>query len=194
MKGWRSRSATPRRAAGTGSGTICAFGDGEPVIEAPRQGRRALLDTLALLRDLPAGGGGTFMGEALEPLRPRCAPRRPWSSSSPTFAGRPPGARRFSGSRPVTPCSQVEVRDPREQELADVGELRLVDPRRVGRQLRVDTGDRGLRERFAVAAADERAALVRALASVGVRHVALSTEGDWAPAAHVVPAPEGPAR
>ncbi len=72
----------------------------------------------------------------------------------------------------------VEVRDPREQELADVGELRLVDPE-TGRQLRVDTGDRGLRERFATAAADERATLVRTLASVGVRHVALSTEGDW---------------
>jgi hypothetical protein len=36
-----------------------------------------------------------------------------------------------------------------------------------------------LRERFAVAAADERRALVSSLATVGVRHVALSTEGDW---------------
>ena len=72
----------------------------------------------------------------------------------------------------------VEVRDPREQELADVGELRLVDPE-TGRQLRVDTSDRELRERFAVAAADERSALVAMLASAGVRHVALSTDGDW---------------
>jgi uncharacterized protein (DUF58 family) len=72
----------------------------------------------------------------------------------------------------------VEVRDPREQELADVGELRLVDPE-TGRQLRVDTGDRRLRERFAAVAADERRTLVTSLASAGVRHVALSTEGDW---------------
>jgi uncharacterized protein (DUF58 family) len=72
----------------------------------------------------------------------------------------------------------VEVRDPREQQLADVGELRLVDPE-TGRQLRVDTGDRRLRERFAAVAADERRALVSSLASVGVRHLALSTEGDW---------------
>jgi hypothetical protein len=70
------------------------------------------------------------------------------------------------------------VRDPREQELADVGELRLVDPE-TGRQLRVDTGDRRLRERFSTAAADERRALVTSLASAGVRHVAVSTEGDW---------------
>ena len=72
----------------------------------------------------------------------------------------------------------VEIRDPREQELADVGELRLVDPE-TGRQLRVDTGDRRLRERFAAAAREERRGLVASLASAGVRHVALSTEGDW---------------
>ena len=72
----------------------------------------------------------------------------------------------------------VEIRDPREQELADVGELRLVDPE-TGRQLRVDTGDRRLRERFAAAAAAERTTLQAGLASAGVAHVALSTEGDW---------------
>jgi uncharacterized protein (DUF58 family) len=72
----------------------------------------------------------------------------------------------------------VEIRDPREQELPDVGELRLVDPE-TGRQLRVDTGNRRLRERFAEAADEERRGLVRLLSSAGVRHVALSTEGDW---------------
>ena len=72
----------------------------------------------------------------------------------------------------------VEVRDPREQQLADVGELRLVDPE-TGRQVRVDTSDRRLRERFSAAAADERRALVASLATAGVRHVAVSTDGDW---------------
>jgi len=56
--------------------------------------------------------------------------------------------------------------------------LRLVDPE-TGNQLRVDTGDAQLRERFAEAAADERAALVRLLSDAGARHVALSTDGDW---------------
>ena len=51
------------------------------------------------------------------------------------------------------PTVAIEIRDPREQQLADVGELRLVDPE-TGRQLRVDTSSRQLRERFA-AAADE---------------------------------------
>ena len=51
----------------------------------------------------------------------------------------------------------VEIRDPREQELTNVGLLYLVDPE-TGRQLRVDTRSRRLRERFAVAAAAERGA------------------------------------
>jgi len=72
----------------------------------------------------------------------------------------------------------VEVRDPREQELPNAGELWLVDPE-TGRQLRVDTRSAKLRRRFAEAAAAERAGLARSLASMGVRHVVLSTSGDW---------------
>ena len=72
----------------------------------------------------------------------------------------------------------VEIRDPREQELPNVGELRLVDPE-TGRQLRVDTASTRLRERFKAAAAAERAEVARELTSLGVGHVVLSTEGDW---------------
>jgi len=36
-----------------------------------------------------------------------------------------------------------------------------------------------LRARFAAAAAAERGEVRRALAALGVRHVVLSTEGDW---------------
>jgi hypothetical protein len=76
------------------------------------------------------------------------------------------------------PTLAVEIRDPREQELADVGELRLVDPE-TGKHLRVDTSNARLRERFAVAADEERRSLVQMLNGVGVPHVALTTEGDW---------------
>jgi uncharacterized protein (DUF58 family) len=155
-------------------GTI-AFGS-EPTVERPRQGRRALLDTLALLRDLPPGGNGTLR-EALE-LADKVTKQRALLVVVSDFRGpldwRAP-LLRLAGRHAVL---AVEVRDPREQELADVGELRLVDPE-TGRQLRVDTGNKKLRERFAAVAADERRALVSSLASAGVRHVALSTEGDW---------------
>jgi uncharacterized protein (DUF58 family) len=148
-------------------GTI-SFGE-QPTVEPPRQGRRALLD-------LPAGGTGGLR-DALE-LADRVVRQRALVVLVSDFRG-PPDWRapllRLAGRHTVL---AVEVRDPREQELADVGELRLVDPE-TGRQLRVDTGDRRLRERFAAAAAVERRELVAALASAGVRHVPLSTEGDW---------------
>jgi uncharacterized protein (DUF58 family) len=155
-------------------GTI-SFG-AEAKVEPPRQGRRALLDTLHLLRDLPPSGSGSLRN-ALE-LADKVARQRALVVVVSDFRGpldwRSP-LLRLAGRHAVL---AVEVRDPREQELADVGELRLVDPE-TGRQLRVDTGDRGLRERFSAAAADERRALVTSLASAGVRHVAVSTEGDW---------------
>ena len=72
----------------------------------------------------------------------------------------------------------VEVRDPREQELPAVGDLWLVDPE-TGRQLRVDTNRRKLRERFATRAAAERDELAHELRRTGADHIVLSTHGDW---------------
>ena len=46
-------------------------------------------------------------------------------------------------------------------------------------QLQVDTNSSGLRERFAAAAAAERAEVARELASAGVAHATLSTDRDW---------------
>jgi uncharacterized protein (DUF58 family) len=155
-------------------GTI-AFGS-EPQVERPRQGRRALLETLRLLRELPPSGSGS-LGHALE-LTDRVATQRSLVIVVSDFRGpidwRAP-LLRLAGRHTVL---AVEVRDPREQELADVGELRLVDPE-TGRQLRVDTSDGRLRERFSIAAAEERRALQASLATAGVGHVALSTDGDW---------------
>lgn len=155
-------------------GTI-SFGE-TPSVEAPRQGRRGLLDTLQLLRELPASGAAT-LGSALE-LADRVVRQRALVVVLSDFRGpldwQPPLLRLAARHTVLA----LEVRDPREQELADVGELRLVDPE-TGRQLRVDTSDRRVRERFAAAAAGERRALVGLLAGAGVRHVALSTDGDW---------------
>ena len=72
----------------------------------------------------------------------------------------------------------VEIRDPREDVLPDVGDLTLVDGE-TGREIRADTSSRGLRERFAAAAADERASLETMLRRLGVGHVVLSTDGNW---------------
>ena len=72
----------------------------------------------------------------------------------------------------------LEVRDPREQSLPDVGNVVLTDPES-GRQLRVDTRSKTLRDRFATAAAHERAEVARELRRCNADHTVLSTEGEW---------------
>ena len=53
-----------------------------------------------------------------------------------------------------------------------------MDPE-TGRQLRVDTRSKKLRERFATAAAEERGEVASLIARSGAQHVVLSTSGDW---------------
>jgi uncharacterized protein (DUF58 family) len=72
----------------------------------------------------------------------------------------------------------VEVRDPREGELPNAGQLALVDPES-GELIQVDTSRRKLRERFAELEAEERERVAREFRRLRVEHVVVSTEGDW---------------
>jgi hypothetical protein len=72
----------------------------------------------------------------------------------------------------------VEIRDPREESLPDVGDIWVVDPES-GRQLRVNTRSERLRRRFEEAAAAERGEVAEILSGAGVGHVVLSTHGEW---------------
>ncbi|MEV6690576.1 DUF58 domain-containing protein [Micromonospora sp. NPDC051196] len=73
----------------------------------------------------------------------------------------------------------VEIVDPRELELPDVGLITLADPE-TGARREVWTGDPGLRERYATAAAAQRDQLRQALRRAGAAHLALRTDRDWA--------------
>ncbi|TNH25428.1 DUF58 domain-containing protein [Micromonospora orduensis] len=72
----------------------------------------------------------------------------------------------------------IEVTDPRELELPDVGIITLVDPE-TGRHREVCTSDRGLRERYAAAAEAQRDQVRQALRRSGANHLALRTDRDW---------------
>ncbi|WP_369130079.1 DUF58 domain-containing protein [Modestobacter roseus] len=72
----------------------------------------------------------------------------------------------------------VEVVDPRELELTDVGLLTVVDPES-GRTLEVPTGDAEFRRRFAEGAAAQRAEIAAALRRTGAAHLRLRTDRDW---------------
>jgi uncharacterized protein (DUF58 family) len=158
---------------------LVTFGDRRPRTLPPKQGRAGLLPVLLALREEPedARVGATSLGEALARTA-RLARQRALVFCVSDFRG-PPDWREplleLAGRHDVV---AVEIRDPREQELPNVGELWLVDPE-TGRQLRVDTSRRTLRERFGTEAAAERAGLAATLRELGVDHVVLSTASDW---------------
>jgi uncharacterized protein (DUF58 family) len=157
---------------------VFTFGTENPRILPPRQGRSGLLGLLtALHEETPAESGPTSFARAFRSVAGASRQRalvaivsdfrgpHEWREALLALAGR-------------HDVLAIEIRDPREQALPDVGELWLVDPE-TGRRLRVNTKSRQLRDRFAEAAEGERTALARMLAGLGVRHVVLSTSGDW---------------
>jgi uncharacterized protein (DUF58 family) len=157
------------------------FGDREERAQPPRQGRLGLIGLLEALRKEAAGEdvrvGATSLGTALHRTGAMARQRSIVVVVS-DFRG-PADWRRplleLAGRHEVV---AVEIRDPREQELPNAGVLWLVDPE-TGRQVRADTRGARLRERFAAAAAEERAQVARMLASAGARHILLTTSGDW---------------
>jgi uncharacterized protein (DUF58 family) len=160
---------------------VVTFGDARPRSAPVRQGRRGLLGLLTALRDdaeeQEQRVGATSLGEAIR-RADALARQRSFVVLVSDFRG-PDDWRRpllqLAGRHDVV---AVEIRDPREQELPNAGELWLVDPE-TGRQLRVDTRSAKLRSRFAAAAAAERSRVAHTLGSLGVRHVVLTTSGDW---------------
>jgi uncharacterized protein (DUF58 family) len=158
---------------------VTTFGDNSPTTLPPTQGRIGLIGLLATLQREPTSDhvGPTSLGEALRRTG-AIARQRGIIVIVSDFRGpldwRKPLLEVMSRHEVLA----VEIRDPREQELPNVGELWLVDPK-TGRQIRVDTRSASLRERFADAAAEERTGVARVLTALGVPHVVLSTSGDW---------------
>jgi uncharacterized protein (DUF58 family) len=159
---------------------LLTFGGPVARLLPPRGGRGA---RVGLRRALGEGVG--VDGTAGEPLSRalvrigRLARPRSLVVVVSDFAGPPDWARPLAALAARHTVMAVEVYDPRERELPAVGRLAMVDPE-TGARVEVDTTNRRLRERFARAAAEERAATAAALRRGGAEHVILSTEGVWA--------------
>ena len=158
---------------------VVTFGDRQPVTLPPHQGRAGLIGLLAALQREPETErlGSTALGRALGHTAAVARQRGVVvivSDFRSPLDWRKPLLQLMSRHEVIA----IEIRDPREQELPDVGEIWLVDPE-TGRQVRVDTRDASLRERFATAAAEERTGVARVLSALGVPHLVLGTAGDW---------------
>lgn len=181
----------------------CLVMEGDQVRSYPaRTGRRPLLAILHDLLTRPRQGEGlaTDLGPAIRQLN-AVAGRRGLTvvasdflipsvaapaggsggsgrSSAPSLEGRSPGwsdPLRLLAARHE--ALAIEVVDPRELELPDVGVLELVDPE-TGRRREVRTSA-ALRQRYAAAAADQRTAIARAIRRAGADHLQLRTDRDW---------------
>jgi uncharacterized protein (DUF58 family) len=157
---------------------VVAFGGPAPRVLPPRQGRAGLLGLLGALRtEAPASGAATSLHEGLR-LVNALGRRRGLVAVISDFRGPRDWQPQLVQLAARHELLAIEIRDPREQELPDVGELWLVDPE-TGRHLRVDTARPRLRRRFADAAAAERAEVAARIRASGADHFVLSTDGDW---------------
>jgi uncharacterized protein (DUF58 family) len=163
---------------------IATFGGPRDLRLQPAGGRQGLLAALVAARggeadDLSAAGavGAVTPASALSFVG-HAAPRGGLVVVVSDFRGPRDWATAMAGVTTRATVLAIEIRDPREDELIDVGTLTLVDGE-TGREVRVETSSRALRERFAAAAANERADLARELRRLRARHVVLSTSGSW---------------
>ncbi len=158
---------------------VLTFGGREEKTLPPAQGRQGLLGLLVALQEEPEleGGGATDLRSALARTG-AIARQRGLVVVVSDFRGPLDWRAPLLQLLPRHDVLALEIRDRREQELPDVGEVSLVDPE-TGRQVRVDTRSARLRERFAAAAAEERSGVARVLSALGVPHAVLATHGDW---------------
>lgn len=157
-------------------------GAGRARVVPARQGRSHLLAVLKGIqeagRSAPDDDELHFLGDALRRLG-GVAKRRGFVVVISDFLDDPETWRRplaALGIRHEVLC--IEVVDPRELELPAVGVLTLIDAES-GRRREINTSSRNLRERYRLAAADQRRAIASAIRAAGADHLQLRTDRDW---------------
>lgn len=164
--------------AGNRVGALLLQGSGTTHIP-PRAGRDHLWALLHQVAVAPRadGGGATDLEGALR-TADRLARRRGVVAVVSDFVAAPGWERPLRALAVRHDVVAVEIVDPRELALPDVGVLTLVDPE-TGQRLEVQTSDRRLRARFEAAAAAQRDGIAAALRAAGVDHLVLRTDRDW---------------
>ena len=165
------------RGGGNRIGALVATG--EQVVRFPARGglayARGLVRNVAQVPSAPSGTRGD-LAAAVEALR-RPPRQRGLAVVISDFLGEPEWERAMRGLSARHELLAVEVLDPRELELPDVGTVVLADPE-TGRQREVVTTPLLCRE-FAAAASAHRDRVAVALRRCGAAHLRLRTDSDW---------------
>lgn len=158
-------------------GAVIVTPDGARSIPA-KQGRLHLLSILHRVASTPrASMGSADLARGIHRLSTQSRRRGLVVVVSDFLA--PPGwesdLRRLATRHDVV---AVEVVDPRELELPDVGVITLTDPE-TGAQREIQTGKASTRARYAEAAAAQRADIAASITEAGAAHLQLRTDRDW---------------
>lgn len=165
------------RGGGNRIGAVVATG--EQTVRIPARGGVAHAHTLIRrVAETPRAKPGNRgdLAAAIEQLR-RPPRRRGLAVVISDFLGEPTWERPLKALSARHELLAVEVLDPRELDLPDVGTVVLADPE-TGRQREVETTPL-LRREFAAAAAEHREAVARTLRRCGAGHLTLRTDSDW---------------
>ena len=162
-------------------GAVIATGQGIVTLP-PRSGRQALAATLHKLIVTTAPDDAADQSTSPKRSTPSVAPpvAGGWWSCSPTSSrpARSPWDRPLRGMAHRHEVLAIEIVDPRELELPNVGLLDLVDPE-TGRARTIDTASARLRQRYAEAAQAQRRQIANAIRRSGASHLVLRTDHDW---------------
>ena len=165
------------RGGGNRIGALVATG--EKLVRLPARGglsyARGLVRKVAEVPSAPTGTRGDLTA-AIEQLR-RPPRRRGLAVVISDFLGEPEWESTLRALSLRHELLAIEVLDPRELELPDVGTVVLADPE-TGRQREVVTTPLLCRE-FAAAAAAHRERVAAALRRAGAAHLRLRTDSDW---------------
>ncbi len=159
---------------------LLTFGAGAPELHRPRASKPGLVSVRRALRAGVARDGSRdphALADALLRLG-RVATQAGLVAIVSDFRDQEAWTRPLGALRARHSVFAIEVRDPREASLPDVGRLAVVDPE-TGEHVQVDTSHPKLRRRFAAIEAEKRARVARELRRLRVEHAVVSTDGDW---------------
>ena len=163
---------------GNRAGAVISPGDGSLVLRPPRGGRLAGQALLRSIAATPSRPGAVPLGGLIDALnRP---PRRRGLAVVLSDFLPPPDQwerqlRKLARRHDVL---AIEVADPRELELPDVGVLELMDPE-TGAVHDIQTSDPRLRTSYTEATSRQRAEIAAAVRRAGAHLMRLRTDSDW---------------
>jgi uncharacterized protein (DUF58 family) len=154
-------------------------GNGQGVHRLPaRPGRKEAQGLLRAIARTPSEAGRTDLGALIDSLN-RPPRRRGQAAVISDFMVAPAQWQRALRKLVVRhDVLAIEILDPRELELPDVGVLSVADPE-TGTVHEIQTSDKRLRQRYAAAAAAQRTAIAVAIRQAGAAHLRLRTDSDW---------------